>query len=295
MTVVRIAADDGVQLAAEVFPNPAARVRLVVSHGNGLAARGYRVFWEPLCRDHEVVLFDLRGHGLSERGNAEHHTWEQFARDFDPLASALTQKVGARMTIGALHSLSAVASLLNLHESGPRWDGLVLFDPSLPPPAGHALEPVHRDEMALLAERSLRRRLRFDNAAQLAARFARSELFGAWRAPAPLDMALATLREDASAGNWTLACEPQREASIYATNAGHPVWQVLRARACPIHIVAGDPQRPGAEVPCRASKAAHDDTGVSYESIEGAGHFLQLEQPERCREALARFIAALAH
>jgi len=293
MTVVRIVADDGVQLAVEVFPNPAARVRLVVSHGNGLAARGYRVFWEPLCRHHEVVLFDLRGHGLSERGDAEHHTWIQFARDFESLASALVKPLGARVTVGALHSLSAVASLLHLHESGPRWDGLVLFDPSLPPPVDHALEPVHRDEMASLAERSLRRRLRFDDPAELAARFARSELFGAWRARAPLDMALATLREDAAAGNWTLACEPKREASIYTTNAGHPVWQVLRERPCPIHIVAGDPQRPGAGVPCRASKAAHEDTGVSYESIEGARHFLQLEQPERCREALLRFLATL--
>jgi pimeloyl-ACP methyl ester carboxylesterase len=294
MRTLRIEADDGVAIAAQVLPNPSARVRVVVSHGNGLAAHGYRVFWESLCRDHEVVLHDLRGHGRSERGARERHTWAQLARDCAHVWAALPCRLGRRFTVGALHSLSAVASLLHLQSHGPGCDALVLFDPSLPPPAGHPLEAAHRAEMALRAERALRRRVVFENPAQLASQFARTDVFGTWRASAPLDMARATLREDAP-GRWSLCCEPEREAAIYLTNTGHSaVWRALRERPCPIHIVGGDPYAPGAHVPSRASRAAHDETGVSYEAVGGSGHFLQLEQPERCREALVRFVESLA-
>ncbi len=287
-----ITASDGVVLVAHVYPNPTAAVRLVISHGNGLATRGYRVFWESLCADFEVVLFDVRGHGASEAGEYAHHTWDQFTDDFEVLWRTLSHSVGTRYTVGALHSLSAVTSLLHLREHGSRWDALVLFDPSLPPPAGHALEPVHRAEMQRLALRTLARRTSFDDPNVLARQFARSDAFGAWEEDAPLDMACATLREDTARGTWLLACEPRREADIYLTNAGLPVWDMLRARPCPILIVGGDPRRVDAQAPSRASEAAHLETGVDYEAIEGTGHFLQLEAPDRCRHAMRRFLAS---
>lgn len=286
-----ITASDGVALAAHVYPNPTAAVRLVISHGNGLAARGYRAFWEPLCADFEVVLFDLRGHGVSQAGEPEHHTWARFTDDFESLWQALGDRLGERCTAGALHSLSAVTSLLHLEEKGPRWDALVLFDPSLPPPAGHALEPVHRAEMKRLALRTLGRRTHFVDPKMLAEQFARTDVFGRWKPGAPLDMACATLRENPTEGGWSLACDPQREANIYVTNAGLPVWDVLRDRPCPILIVGGDPQRADAQAPSRASEAAHLETGVDYEAVEGTGHFLQFEAPDRCRSALRRFLA----
>lgn len=287
-----ITTSDGVALAAHVYPNPTAAVRLVISHGNGLAARGYRSFWEPLCANFEVVLFDLRGHGASQAGEREHHTWAQFAHDFEALWQALGDQLDNRRTVGALHSLSAVTSLLHLGEMGRRWDALVLFDPSLPPPTGHALEPVHRAEMKRLALRTLGRRANFADPTVLAEQFARTDVFGRWEPGAPLDMARATLRENLASGGWSLACEPRREADIYLTNAGLPVWEVLRARPCPLLIVGGDPRRNDAQAPSRASEAAHLETGVEYEAVEGTGHFLQLEAPDRCRSALRRFLAS---
>ena len=56
-------ADDGTLLSWRLYPNPTARVRLVLSHGNGLAMDGYQVFWRVLLADFEVAIFDFRGHG----------------------------------------------------------------------------------------------------------------------------------------------------------------------------------------------------------------------------------------
>ena len=96
-----ITGSDGVALAADVYANPTAAIRLVISHGNGLAARGYRAFWEALCADFEVVLFDVRGHGASDTGEYAHHTWDQFTSDFEVLWQALSDRLGTRRTVGA--------------------------------------------------------------------------------------------------------------------------------------------------------------------------------------------------
>jgi pimeloyl-ACP methyl ester carboxylesterase len=284
-----VVASDGVRLSVRVHRNPVAAVRLVVSHGNGLAAAGFRAFWEPLCRNHEVVLFDFRGHGQSDAGEAANHSWEQFSRDYESVWQALQRLPGPTRTLGAMHSMSAVTALLHLKAYGPRWDGLVLFDPSLSPPLRHRLAALHADEMARRAERTRRRRRRFAEPGELAEQFGRRDRFGAWAAGAPMDMALATLRP--LADGWALCCDPEREAHIFLSNVGLPVWDVLEAPPCPIHIVAGDPDRPDAEAPSLASRAAHEDAGVGYEAIGGTGHFLQLEAPERCRLALERCLA----
>ncbi|MGH8759398.1 MAG: alpha/beta fold hydrolase [Burkholderiales bacterium] len=290
--LLSIVASDGTLLAARVFPNPQATSRMVVSHGNGLATFGYRVFWEALRANFEIVTFDVRSHGLSEAGPSENHHWPQFVTDLESLWDTLKLRLGERHTVGVFHSLSAVTSLLHLHRYGARWDALALFDPPLPVPAGHRLDAPHLMEVEALAERALRRRRSYDSPRDLAERFGRSAVFGAWREPAPLDMARATLRRDAASEAWVLNCAPEREAFIYRNNLGRTAWDVLAAPPCPIHLIASDPNRPGAEVPSFASLCAHQEAGVSYEAIAGTGHFLQLEQPEQCRCALLKFLAA---
>ena len=293
MRALAVETEDGVALGVEVSPNPAAAVRLVVSHGNGLAAHGYRAFWQPLCEAYEVVLFDMRGHGRSSHGDLKRHTWTQFTRDWRSLAKALALQLDRRITVGVLHSLSAVSALMAVRDGGLACDALVLYDPSLPPPSGHPLEAAQEREMTRLAESALRRRRSFADPTQLAEQFMRRERFGVWRLGAPLDMARATLARDGDDGSWTLSCGPEREASIFSHNTGHVLWPVLRDPPCPTHLVGGDPKLAGAGVPSRASHAAHIECGVSYEAITGTGHFLQLEAPEACRQALGRFLAAI--
>lgn len=285
---------DGTVLSARVFRNPSAQARLVVSHGNGLAAFGYRVFWDALRDKFELVVFDMRGHGASEQGGADMHRWDQFVHDLQSLCDTMAVAPDARPLVGVFHSQSAVTSLLHLHRHRERspWHALVLFDPPLPPPVGHPLEPLHRAEMTALAAGALRRRLRYPSPAHRAHQFLRTDVFGAWHGDAAHDMARATLRPD-GASAWELSCDPLREAFIYGTNTHAEVWDVLAEPPCPIRLIAADPARPGAQAPALVSLHAHEAIGVGYESIVGTGHFLQLEQPQRCRDAVVAFLDRL--
>jgi pimeloyl-ACP methyl ester carboxylesterase len=287
---------DGTLLSARLFRNPSARRRLVVSHGNGLAALGYRTFWDALRDEFEVVAFDMRGHGASARGAAAMHTWDQFVIDMQSLCDTLAATQDPRPLVGAFHSQSAITSLVHLqrHPGRSPWHALVLFDPPLTAAAGHPVRELHVREMESLAASALRRRRRYESPQQRAQQFSRTDVFGVWASGAPLDMARATLRPDGE-GAWELSCDPEREAFIYGTNLHPEVWSVLADPPCPIHLIAGDAQRAEAQAPALVSRLAHELTGIGLDSIAGTGHFLQLEQPERCRDALVAFLDSLPH
>lgn len=283
-------ADDGTLLSWRLFPNPRARVRLVLSHGNGLAMDGYQVFWRNLLADFEVVVFDFRGHGRSQAGAAAAHHWTQFEADLQALCDALAAQGDARPLVGVFHSLSAVTSLRHLDRYGPRWDALVLVDPPLSPPPGHAMESDHAHEVQLLAEAALRRRPAFDSPQQLADRFARAAVFGAWQPQACLDMALATLRQSQADGSWYLRCAPALEALVYRENLWPLAQQVLVDCPFPVHLLAADAARDGSGLPARYALDVHQHCAIGYTAIAGTGHFLQLEQPRACADALRQFV-----
>lgn len=287
---LRVPVDPQTCLAAWVVPNPQAATRLVITHGNGLASGGYRVFWEPLCRAYEVVSVDLRGHGRSDAGAAEDHNWSRITADLGLLCDELERALGPRHTVGAMHSLGAVASLLQMRQREARWDALVLFDLSAAPPEGHPLSAAHAAEMADRAARTLQRRARFSDPSELARQFARADRVGAWLGDAPMDMARAVLRP--APQGWELSCAPEREAAIYLGNTDMGLWDVLAAPSCPVLVVGGDPGMPGALVPSQSCQAAHAATGVPYAHVPGTGHFLQLEAPHHCGRILGDFIGA---
>ena len=72
--------DDGAEIVVRHHAKPGA-TRLYISHGNGFAVDGYRVFWEPLIADFDVVLFDMRNHGQNVTTGADGHHYQQMARD----------------------------------------------------------------------------------------------------------------------------------------------------------------------------------------------------------------------
>jgi pimeloyl-ACP methyl ester carboxylesterase len=278
-----------------VFPNPDAKSRLLVSHGNGLASFGYRAFWEPLREHFEVIALDMRGHGASEPGDAVLHTVEQFVIDLQSVLGVLSA-TDPRPLIGAFHSLSALVALMQLKRLAhvPPWQALVLFDPPLTAPAEHALATQHRDEMAALSSVTARRRVLYATVEERVAQFSRSDVFGTWVPGAAHDMAAATLRADRDTSGWRLSCDPALEAFIYRSGTQPEAWDALSLGQCPIVLISGDPYRAEAESPARTCLLASERLGIDYAYAKNAGHFLQLEQPERCREALLAFIAKVA-
>lgn len=279
---------DGVRLPVRVYGPPDAP-RLVMSHGNGMAIDGYRMFWQPLSDAFQVVVFDVRNHGQSEGGASWRHTWPQFTDDVESLRRAIESALGPAPTVGVFHSLSAVASLLHLRRYGPGFDGLLLFDPPLLAPNGHPLQVLHREEMEQLVARVRRRRVHYRTPDELAAGFARNPAFSRWRADAYLDMARATLRPDTARGGWTLCCPPELEARIYDTNMDPTLWDCIAACPVPIKLVCGDPAVAGAQPSVHIGRAMAADLGFAYERVPHTTHFLQVEDPQACQAVVRRF------
>ena len=287
-TELRITCGDGVQLSARVFGHNRAP-RLVLSHGNGLAIDGYRCFWELLTDEFQVVVFDMRGHGRSSAGLGLRHTWSQFYDDIEALRIALDAQLGPAPTFGVFHSLSAVAAFGHWRRYGPRWNGLLLFDPPFMPPDGHPVQALHTGEMVLLSARVRHRRRHYREAVDLARQFARHPMFRRWRPEAYLHMAEASLKPDPAANALVLCCAPECEAHIYDTNSDPTLWRWFGEPGVPLMLVCSDPDAPDAPPSAHGGRAVAAEFGVPYRALPDTSHFLQIEQPEACADITRRF------
>lgn len=286
-----IPTSDGVIIRAQVLGAADAATRLVISHGNGLAAGGYASFWRQLAFDYQLVLLDFRGHGQSDSGSLENHSWDQFQLDFDLVMRAIPEALGERKTFGAFHSLSAVTSLLHAKRYGPVCDGLVLFDPPIIPQEGHPLRSAHIDEMMGLASRVGKRRSQFDEWQELAAQFRRSSMFARCLPEACDEMARALLRpvEQGDEGSWRLSCDPQYEAKIFATNDDTSLWSWLGDIDFPVKFLCADPAVPGVQPSAPIGRQMAAEFGLDYVCVPETTHFLQMERPDLCAELTRDF------
>jgi pimeloyl-ACP methyl ester carboxylesterase len=267
----------------------AGRTRLVLSHGNGLAINAYVPFWLPLAEDYDVVVFDMRNHGENPLHNLEGHSWENFFSDIEEVFQGIRNHFGAARTVAAVHSLASVATLGHTLRHPDRWDALCLFDPPIMPPAGHPLHDIQQADMDSLAARALRRQEIYDSPDQLAAQFRRRASFGRWVPEGADLLARHTLRRLPD-GRWTLCCPPAFESDVFRNNVDPTLFPRLGEIRVPLRIIAGDPESPHTSPAARIAKSAHEMFGVDCAMVPGTTHFLQIEEPQRCRDLLIEFL-----
>lgn len=276
--------EDGALIRVRVHGNPHGP-RLVLSHGNGFAIDAYFPFWGLFLRDCEVVVYDQRNHGQNPFHRADAHTQAKMASDLEAVRRAVEAALGARQTAGAFHSLSTTVSLLHAARYGLAWDTLVLFDPPLTPPVDHPLhQPATRFER-YLSDWARQRPRRFRSPDELAATFKRTRVMRRCVAGAAELMARAITRQTAD-GAYELVCPPELEASIYIQNTQAPVWQILPQVADRVFVISSDPAADDADPPGRVCAVLPRELGISVAPIRGAGHLLQIEQPEAVEAAL---------
>jgi len=285
--VVDLRMSDGAPIRLRRYGN--GPVRLLLSHGNGLAINAYAPFWEPLIDDFELVLFDIRNHGENPLHDPQQHNWPRITQDIGEIFAGTQQQFGVKPTVGAFHSLSAVATLLNAVAGGPAWHALVLFDPPIFPPAGHPVQPAQIADMEDLTRRSAGRPVAYRSPEQFAAQLLQRRAFSRWVPGAHLLFAQSTLRPGPN-GEWILCCPRELEAHMFATNNDATLWSKLPSIAIPMIIIGADADDPNAGPPARISRAAHEDLGIAYVGIPNTTHFLQTEQPAACAEALRGFL-----
>lgn len=282
---------DGAEILLRRFTHATGR-RLAITHGNGFAIDGFRVFWELLLKDFDVVLFDMRSHGINPPSTAANHHYPQLADDTARIRAAIDEHWDKRPTVGVFHSMSSRAAMKQAVEGEWLWDALVLFDPPNVPPRGHALYEKMRRFEHRLVEYALNRQEEFSSVEEMVESYRTAPASKRWLPEAQQDMAGAVLRARPG-GGYELACRRECEASIYLEALTLDLWPKAEEFGGPFIMICADPDMEKGSPTAVPNKALAEEGAYEYAGLPGTGHLLQIEKPVECvalvRDFLTRY------
>ena len=285
-----IAMEDGPKVRLRRYGNPAG-TRLLVSHGNGFAIDAYYPFWRHVLADYDVVVFDFRNHGLSDRSPVEGHVYAQLARDLERVAHGVEAELGKRTTVAVMHSFSSRTAMKHAIEIGWRWAGLLLYDPPNVPPTSHPVYKLMEAFEDRLVKYAGARKRTFASVDELTQEYLASRATARWVEGVHELMARSVLRKDEGKETWSLVCAPEVEASIYAEALKLNLWPKASEFGGPVKLIGCDPEMKGAPATGVANRALGTENGYDYEAVPETGHLQQVERPEACAQILLDFLA----
>ena len=265
------------------FGSPDRPVDLVFLHANGFNALTYRTILEPMGEDAHILALDMRGHGLTslETRIEGRRSWLDLRDDL----LAFLEALDLTGVVLAGHSMGGAVSLFAAADAPERVQGLVLLDPVMPAPGYRFI--ADRAPSPLVAG-ALKRRAVFPARAAAVETYSGRSAFRTWRPEMLVDYVTDGFL-DTPAGEVTLACRPEWESCNFAAQ-DQDVWDAVPRLRCPAHILRAE-----IESTCRVDDdtlALLDSAGVRLDTIAGAGHFLPMERPDLCRDALTAALQA---
>jgi pimeloyl-ACP methyl ester carboxylesterase len=267
---------------------------LVITHGNGFAIDGYRVFWEPLLEHFELALFDMRNHGRNAPSGGDGHHYKQLSIDIGTVHQAIKPRLAPKQPIvGVFHSFSARSAMKHAVEIGWVWDAMFLYDPPNVPPRGHALYEAMRAFEVRLVEFACNRPDRFDSADGMVKTYRESRATARWVPQAIEEMGRAVVRRNDDEAGWSLTCQRELESSIYLAALTLDLWPKASDYGGPVKLIGADPDLKGNVPTGLANQALAREGGYAYEFIPQTGHLLQVERPEECRNAMLSYLREL--
>jgi len=269
----------GIAFGAET-PNP----DIVFLHATGFNARTYRSLLAPLGDRFHVLALDARGHGLTTLP-ANTFGYASWVRHRDDLIAVL-EHFSAPVTLAG-HSMGATVSLLT---AGKRTDlvaGLALLEPVIMPDAGRAFAQLPFGALAMrftfpLARGAARRRASFESRESAVEAFTGRGVFKAFPPEMIADYVGDGLVEDGK-GGFKLACAPSFEAATYCAQR-HDPWSALRRVTDPLVLLRAERGSTISEAAMHRIASIKADARVA--TVEGAGHMLPMERPDRARSAI---------
>ena len=283
LSVSEVDLDEETVTTVRQHGNPDADLRLLLSHGSGLAIDLYFPFWSLLADDFDLFVYDLRNHGWNSVGAQRDHNVPTLIHDHDLIFESIDSVYGRKPTVGVFHSLSTLVTLLSFTK---HYSALVLFDPPLCKPGASQIELHEAAERAaaMIRRRGHRFKTReeFAKLLRLVPTFARV-------APGVLELtARTTLRRAASGEDYELRCPREYEAQLMDYARSFFPLLDLELLSCPTKVVGGDPTIPNAYLPTFDLRHV---AAVDYDFVPEATHLLQLEKPAECAAILRDFLA----
>lgn len=286
LSVCDVRHDDGSVTIVRRHGNPHGP-RLLLGHGNGLAADLYYPFWSLLTDRFDLLVYDLRNHGWNLVGEQREHNVPNLVRDQEQVVDVVARRYGDRPTIGVFHSLSALTTLLSgvlaTGRTG-RLSAWVLFDPPLyrPGPDDPDYDALAEKSAGMTEKRTHRFRKRSDFSDLM------SYLPLLLRAvPGASELMARTILRESSDEGYELRCPREYEAQIIAYVRTYAFLVDFGNLPCPTKVIGSDPTLPYAYLP--TFNLAHIET-LDYDFIPETTHFLQLEKPEECVAAMCEFL-----
>ena len=283
LSTVDVRVDEDTVITLRRHGNPEGP-RLVLTHGNGLAIDLYYPFWSLLADDFDLIVYDLRNHGWNTVSTLENHNIPTLVSDHDLIMEAIDRHFGKKPKIGVFHSVSGLISLLS-PTKGSGFEARILFDPPLCKPGRNYFD--FEEATALLVEMTRRRTHRFRT------RESFSQVLGFLPhfkrvVPGVYDLfAKTTLRESTNQRGYELCCPPEYEAQMIDYAGIYAVLIDFGTMKCPTKVIGADPTLQYSYLP---TLDLSDIMTVDYDFLPDATHFLQLEEPEQCVDAMREFI-----
>ncbi len=258
--------------------------RLLLTHGNGMAADAYFPFWGGLTDRFDLFVHDLRNHGWNPVGRLEDHRIANLVDDGARVAEAIGRHFGSKPLTGVLHSLSGLLGLWQSIAGAVRFDAIVAFDLPLVPP-GQTRSDLERVGKHL-GRMARKRRSSYPTRESFARRLALMPVFNRLQARDFDLIARTTLRERAD-GGYELRCPPEYEAQMFEEYYSWSSITETRDAPCPVKAISADPTIVGTYLP---GEGMEELVHVDYDFVPETSHLHQIEAPEQCREAMLEFL-----
>ncbi len=286
LAAVEVRADDETPIILRRHGNPDGP-RLVLSHGNGFSADAYYPFWSLLTDRFDLILWDQRSHGWNPVGQLDAQTVPAMVQDHGCVAEAVDLHFGAKPKIGVFHSVSALTAALYA-AGGEGFSAVVLFDPVICP---LGCEPVDiadvHGKLRNIGASVRRRPQRFESVEELAESIGRASVFGLLLPGVAELLAETMLRPAADGHGYELRCPSEHEARIVDQSLDWVQRVDLGSLSCPVKVIGSDPTVPFSFLP---SVNLSHILILDYDFVPDTSHFLLLEKPEECVDAMLPFV-----
>lgn len=239
---------------------------LVLAHGLTDSGPCWLPVFAPLADTYDVVVYDARGHGHSDKPTTG-YSFDQHAADLAGLINAL----GLTQPVVVGHSMGGATAALMAALNPGVVRALILEDPAV-------ARDVPLDQAQQLAEQ-WRAETREEQSLSREALIARER----FRSPK---------WSEAELGPWADAKFQVSPATMEVVYAPSTSWEALLDQiTCPILLITGEPELNVVVQPAIAAELQQHWRNGTLVRIAGAGHCVRRDQPAAYLAAVHEFLA----
>jgi len=167
---------------------------------------------------------------------------------------------------------------------GVNAEKMVLIEPIFLPEELYNMQMRVEDHP--LAGKSIKRRNAWDDRRSARDYLRAKPLFATWDEEM-LDMYLNYGFTDADGGGITLACHPEREASLFMGSMDYDPWPIMSQVKCPVLVLEGENSENRGFI--KFQEAAEQFPQGEFRVVRDAGHLIPMEKPQESAQLIQDF------